>query len=123
MWQHSNEGISVKDLVVAAAIIQDEDCNRRFSTILSDALPGQELQRIRIERAKTLLASSNWLQNGIAWQHVRLIKNANSFRVRQNSSMLTECHLNSFEIPSFIKRVEKFYQAVWPITFMSYTEC
>jgi len=57
IWEHAHEPISVKDLVGVAAMSR-----RGLHKAFLDAVgrtPGQELQRIRIERAKRLLADTD----------------------------------------------------------------
>ena len=57
IWEHASEPISVKDLVGVAAMSR-----RGLHKAFLDAVgrtPGQELQRIRIERAKRLLTESD----------------------------------------------------------------
>lgn len=57
IWEHAHEPISVKDLVGVAAMSR-----RGLHKAFLDAVgrtPGQELQRVRIERAKRLLADTD----------------------------------------------------------------
>lgn len=57
IWEHAHEPISVKDLVGVAAMSR-----RGLHKAFLDAVgrtPGQELQRIRIERAKRLLTEAD----------------------------------------------------------------
>ncbi len=56
IWEHSDQPISVKDLVVAAAMSR-RGLHKAFLENVGRT-PGQELQRVRIERAKRLLANS-----------------------------------------------------------------
>lgn len=56
IWEHSHEPISVKDLVGVAAMSR-RGLHKAFLENLGRT-PGQELQRVRIERAKRLLAES-----------------------------------------------------------------
>jgi LacI family transcriptional regulator len=57
IWQHSHEPISVKDLVSVAAMSR-RGLHKAFLDNLGRT-PGQELHRVRIERAKKLLAESD----------------------------------------------------------------
>ena len=57
IWEHYHEPISVKDLVGAAAMSR-RGLHKAFLENLGRT-PGQELQRVRIERAKRLLAESD----------------------------------------------------------------
>lgn len=57
LWEHGHEPISIKDLVKAAAMSR-RGLHKAFLEHL-DRTPGQELRRIRIDRAKKLLAESN----------------------------------------------------------------
>jgi len=57
IWEHSHEPISVKDLVGVAAMSR-RGLHKAFLEHLGRT-PGQELHRIRIERAKKLLGESN----------------------------------------------------------------
>ena len=57
IWEHSHEPISVKDLVGIAAMSR-RGLHKAFLEHLGRT-PGQELHRIRIERAKKLLGESN----------------------------------------------------------------
>jgi LacI family transcriptional regulator len=54
IWEHAHEPIQVKDLTGAAAM-SNRGLHKAFLKILQRT-PGDELQRIRIERAKRLLA-------------------------------------------------------------------
>ena len=56
IWEHSHEPICVKDLVGVAAMSR-RGLHKAFLEHL-ERTPGQELQRVRIERAKKLLAQS-----------------------------------------------------------------
>jgi LacI family transcriptional regulator len=56
IWEHCHEPISVKDLVGVAAMSR-RGLHKAFLEHL-DRTPGQELHRVRIERAKQLLAGS-----------------------------------------------------------------
>ena len=57
IWEHSHEPICVKDLVTVAAMSR-RGMHKAFLENIGRT-PGQELQRIRIERAKRFLAESN----------------------------------------------------------------
>jgi LacI family transcriptional regulator len=57
IWQHSHEPICVKDLVGVAAMSR-RGLHMAFLEHLGRT-PGQELQRVRIDRAKQLLTSSD----------------------------------------------------------------
>lgn len=57
IWEHCHEPISVKDLVSVAAMSR-RGLHKAFLENLGRT-PGQELQRIRIERAKRLLGESD----------------------------------------------------------------
>jgi LacI family transcriptional regulator len=57
IWQHSHEPICVKDLVGVAAMSR-RGLHKAFLEHLGRT-PGQELQRVRIDHAKKLLAESN----------------------------------------------------------------
>lgn len=57
IWQHCHEPITVKDLVGVAAMSR-RGLHKAFGQNLGRT-PGQELQRVRIERAKRLLVESN----------------------------------------------------------------
>jgi LacI family transcriptional regulator len=57
IWEHSHEPICVKDLVGVAAMSR-RGLHMAFLEHLGRT-PGQELQRVRIDRAKQLLISSN----------------------------------------------------------------
>lgn len=57
IWDHSHEPISVKDLVGAAAMSR-RGLHKAFLEHLNRT-PGQELQRVRIQRAKRLLVESS----------------------------------------------------------------
>lgn len=57
IWEHGHEPICVKDLVTVSAMSR-RGMHKAFLTFLGRT-PGQELQRVRIERAKKLLIESN----------------------------------------------------------------
>jgi LacI family transcriptional regulator len=57
IWEHCHEAISVKDLVGVAAMSR-RGLHKAFLENLGRT-PGQELQRVRIERAKRLLTESD----------------------------------------------------------------
>ncbi|HVR35470.1 MAG TPA: DNA-binding transcriptional regulator [Methylomirabilota bacterium] len=57
IWEHSHEPISVKDLVGVAAMSR-RGLHKAFQEQLGRP-PGQELHRVRIERARKLLAESD----------------------------------------------------------------
>jgi len=57
MWEHSHEPICVKDLVTVAAMSR-RGMHKAFLEHVGRT-PGQELQRVRIERAKKLLGESS----------------------------------------------------------------
>jgi LacI family transcriptional regulator len=57
IWEHCHEPISVKDLVSVAAM-SHRGLHKAFLETLGRT-PGQELQRMRIERAKRLLSESD----------------------------------------------------------------
>jgi LacI family transcriptional regulator len=57
IWEHAHEPISVKDLVTVAAMSR-RGLHKAFLEQLGRT-PGQELQRVRIDRAKRLLAESS----------------------------------------------------------------
>jgi LacI family transcriptional regulator len=57
IWEHSHEPICVKDLVAVAAMSR-RGMHKAFLEHIGRT-PGQELQRIRIERAKKFLAESS----------------------------------------------------------------
>lgn len=57
IWEHASEPISVKDLVGVAAMSR-RGLHKAFLEAVGRT-PGQELQRIRIERAKRLLTESD----------------------------------------------------------------
>ncbi len=57
IWEHASQPISVKDLVGVAAMSR-RGLHKAFLENVGRT-PGQELQRVRIERAKRLLADSN----------------------------------------------------------------
>src|SRR5947209_5654582 len=56
IWDHSHEPISVKDLVATAAMSR-RGLHKAFLEQLGRT-PGQELHRVRIERAKKLLGEA-----------------------------------------------------------------
>jgi len=77
MWDHCHEPIGVNELAQAASMSV-----RHFHQAFVDHLgrsPGSELQRIRIERAKKLLAESNHKMDVIA--EMSGYENSNSFWV------------------------------------------
>jgi LacI family transcriptional regulator len=57
IWEHASQPISVKDLVGVAAMSR-RGLHKAFLENVGRT-PGQELQRVRIDRAKRLLAESN----------------------------------------------------------------
>jgi LacI family transcriptional regulator, galactose operon repressor len=57
IWEHAHQPISVKDLVGVAAMSR-RGLHKAFLENVGRT-PGQELQRVRIERAKRLLSESN----------------------------------------------------------------
>ena len=57
IWEHCHEPISVKDLVSVAAMSRS-GLHKAFLENLGRT-PGQELQRMRIERAKRLLSETD----------------------------------------------------------------
>jgi len=57
IWEHSHEPICVKDLVAVAAMSR-RGMHKAFLEHIGRT-PGQELQRVRIERAKKFLADSS----------------------------------------------------------------
>jgi LacI family transcriptional regulator len=57
IWEHASQPISVKDLVGVAAMSR-RGLHKAFLDNVGRT-PGQELQRVRIDRAKRLLADSN----------------------------------------------------------------
>jgi len=57
IWEHSHEPICVKDLVAVAAMSR-RGMHKAFLEHIGRT-PGQELQRVRIERAKKFLAESS----------------------------------------------------------------
>lgn len=57
IWEHSHEAISVKNLVGVAAMSR-RGLHKAFIEHLGRT-PGQELHRVRIERAKRLLTESD----------------------------------------------------------------
>ena len=77
MWEHCHEPIGVEDLAQAAAMSV-----RSFHAAFAENVgrpPGQELQRIRIERAKNLLTGSAEKMDAIA--QLCGYQNGNSFWV------------------------------------------
>jgi LacI family transcriptional regulator len=56
IWEHADQNISVKDLVGVAAMSR-RGLHKAFQDNIGRT-PGQELQRVRIERAKRLLSES-----------------------------------------------------------------
>jgi LacI family transcriptional regulator len=75
IWQHSHEPICVKDLVGVAAMSR-RGLHKAFLEHLGRT-PGQELQRVRIEHAKKLLAESNLKIEALA--EMSGYQSANSF--------------------------------------------
>ncbi len=57
LWEHGHEPVSIKDLVKVAAMSR-RGLHKAFLEHLNRT-PGQELRRIRIDRAKKLLTESN----------------------------------------------------------------
>ena len=57
MWDHGHEPICIKDLVTVSAMSR-RGLHKAFLEHL-DRTPGQELQRVRIDRAKKFLATNN----------------------------------------------------------------
>lgn len=57
IWEHADQNISVKDLVSVAAMSR-RGLHKAFQDNVGRT-PGQELQRVRIERAKRLLTESD----------------------------------------------------------------
>jgi LacI family transcriptional regulator len=64
IWEHGHEPICIKDLVGVSAMSR-RGMHKAFLEHLGRT-PGQELQRMRIERAKKLLTESNQKVEGIA---------------------------------------------------------
>ncbi|MEI6074638.1 MAG: DNA-binding transcriptional regulator [Verrucomicrobiota bacterium] len=77
IWDHGHEPICIKDLAGVAAMSQ-RGLHKAFLEYL-DRTPGQELQRVRIERAKKLLAGTNQKVETIA--HESGYQSINSFCV------------------------------------------
>ena len=77
IWEHASEPISVKDLVGVAAMSR-RGLHKAFLENVGRT-PGQELQRVRIERAKRLLAESTHKLEVLA--NMCGYQNANSFCV------------------------------------------
>ena len=75
IWQHSHEPICVKDLVTVAAMSR-RGLHKAFLEHLGRT-PGQELQRVRIEHAKKLLAESHLKIEALA--EMAGYQSANSF--------------------------------------------
>ena len=75
IWKHSHEPICVKDLVGVAAMSR-RGLHKAFLEHLGRT-PGQELQRVRIEHAKKLLAESNHKIEALA--EMSGYQSANSF--------------------------------------------
>lgn len=75
IWQHSHEPICVKDLVGVAAMSR-RGLHKAFLEHLGRT-PGQELQRVRIEHAKKLLAESGLKIEALA--EMAGYQSANSF--------------------------------------------
>jgi LacI family transcriptional regulator len=57
LWKHGHEPITVKDLVAVSGMSR-RGLHKAFLDQI-DCTPGQEIHRLRIERAKRLLANSN----------------------------------------------------------------
>ncbi len=64
MSEHAHESIKVSDLV-SAAMMSRRGLHNAFIANIGRS-PGQELQRIRIERAKRMLANSNYKVDALA---------------------------------------------------------
>ena len=64
IWEHCHEPITVKDLVGVAAMSR-RGLHKAFLEHL-DRTPGQELHRVRIDRAKRLLAESGYKIEALA---------------------------------------------------------
>ena len=77
IWEHASQPISVKDLVGVAAMSR-RGLHKAFLDNVGRT-PGEELQRVRIERAKRLLADSNHKLEVLA--KMSGYKSANSFCV------------------------------------------
>jgi len=77
IWEHASQPISVKDLVGVAAMSR-RGLHKAFLENVGRT-PGQELQRVRIERAKRLLAESTHKLEVLA--NMCGYQNANSFCV------------------------------------------
>jgi len=77
IWEHASQPISVKDLVGVAAMSR-RGLHKAFLENVGRT-PGQELQRVRIERAKRLLAESSHKLEVLA--SMCGYQNANSFCV------------------------------------------
>jgi LacI family transcriptional regulator len=77
MWEHCHEPIGVNDLAKAAAMSVRSYRQTFIETI--GRLPGAELQRIRIERAKKLISDTNEKIDTIA--ELSGYENSNSFWV------------------------------------------
>ncbi len=77
IWEHASQPISVKDLVGVAAMSR-RGLHKAFLENVGRT-PGQELQRVRIERAKRLLSESNHKLEVLA--NMCGYQNANSFCV------------------------------------------
>ncbi|HEY1663692.1 MAG TPA: XylR family transcriptional regulator [Verrucomicrobiae bacterium] len=77
IWEHASQPISVKDLVGVAAMSR-RGLHKAFLENVGRT-PGQELQRVRIERAKRLLAESSHKLEVLA--NMCGYQNANSFCV------------------------------------------
>jgi LacI family transcriptional regulator len=75
IWDRGHESISVKDLVEVAAMSR-RGLHKAFLEHVGRT-PGQEIQRVRIERAKRLLAESNQKIEALA--HLCGYQSANSF--------------------------------------------
>jgi LacI family transcriptional regulator len=77
IWEHAHEPICIKDLVGVAAMSR-RGLHKAFLEHLGRT-PGQELQRVRIERAKKLLTKTNQKVETIA--HDSGYQSINSFCV------------------------------------------
>ncbi|HEY1790869.1 MAG TPA: substrate-binding domain-containing protein, partial [Verrucomicrobiae bacterium] len=77
IWEHASQPISVKDLVGVAAMSR-RGLHKAFLDNVGRT-PGEELQRVRIERAKRLLTDSNHKLEVLA--KMSGYKSANSFCV------------------------------------------
>jgi transcriptional regulator GlxA family with amidase domain len=77
VWEHSHEPIGVQDLVTATAMSR-RGLHKAFVKYLGRG-PGQELRRVRLERAQRLLAESGQKIEAVAGQCG--YQSANSFCV------------------------------------------